>query len=150
MSDKKVFNIDPNLFNFSKTNTTRKRKEKPDKDTKIQMKSPKKTTKKETLRSRSSLLKMIRNHQENMYNILSVTCVKANIGEWGKDYLLRNNFFSDEGKVFPWQLPLNESNPGKHKWCNNKRPNNSHSNSLPWIYFFLFQGGKKNPLNYCV
>jgi hypothetical protein len=68
MSDKKVFNIDPNLFNFSKTNTTRKRKEKPDKDTKIQMKSPKKTTKKETLRSRSSLLKMIRNHQENMYN----------------------------------------------------------------------------------
>ena len=37
MSDKKVFAIDPNLFSFSK-NTTRKKRDKSNEDSKIKMK----------------------------------------------------------------------------------------------------------------
>jgi len=64
--DKKVLSIDPNLFSFSKNNTTRKRekKPKPDKEIKVKNKEPKKKT--DTLKKKS-ILKMIRQHQEQRY-----------------------------------------------------------------------------------
>ena len=65
MSDKKVFAIDPNLFNFSNNSKTRKKQEKKIPDSKIKMKvaQPKKQ---DTLKKRS-ILNMIRKHQENDY-----------------------------------------------------------------------------------
>ena len=64
MSDKKVFEIDPNLFSFSK-NKTRKTRDKPTEDSKIRMKvyRPKKN---DSLKKRS-ILNMIRKHQETEY-----------------------------------------------------------------------------------
>jgi hypothetical protein len=64
MSEKKILNIDPNLFNFS-NNSTRKKRTSPDPSAKIRMKvnKPKKN---ETLKKRS-ILNMIRKHQESQY-----------------------------------------------------------------------------------
>jgi hypothetical protein len=64
--EKKVLSIDPNLFSFSKNNSTRKRekKEKPSKELKIKSATPKK--KSDTLKKKS-ILKMIRQHQEAHY-----------------------------------------------------------------------------------
>jgi len=64
--EKKVLAIDPNMFSFSKTNTTRKRekKAKPEKALKVKSTEPKKKT--DTLKKKS-ILKMIRQHQEERY-----------------------------------------------------------------------------------
>ena len=64
MSDKKVFAIDPNLFSFSK-NTTRKKRDKSNEDSKIKMKVAK-PKKNDSLKKRS-ILNMIRKHQETEY-----------------------------------------------------------------------------------
>jgi hypothetical protein len=64
--EKKVLSIDPNLFSFSKNNSTKKRekKQKPDKELKIKSQPLKKKT--DTLKKKS-ILKMIRQHQEERY-----------------------------------------------------------------------------------
>jgi hypothetical protein len=64
--EKKVLAIDPNMFSFSKTNTTRKRekKTKPEKALKVKSTEPKKKT--DTLKKKS-ILRMIRQHQEERY-----------------------------------------------------------------------------------
>lgn len=70
MSDKKVLNINPELFSFSKTNKTRKKKEKKDAGDKIKVKSTianKDKSKEKTLKKRS-ILKMIREQQQNNYD----------------------------------------------------------------------------------
>jgi hypothetical protein len=70
MSDKKVLNINPELFSFSKTNKTRKKKEKKDAGDKIKVKSAianKDKSKEKTLKKRS-ILKMIREQQQNNYD----------------------------------------------------------------------------------
>tara|TARA_Y100000022_G_scaffold148036_2_gene129750 strand:+ start:2057 stop:3088 length:1032 start_codon:yes stop_codon:yes gene_type:complete len=71
MSDKKVLNINPELFSFSKTNSkTRKKKEKKDGGDKIKVKSAianKDKSKEKTLKKRS-ILKMIREQQQNNYD----------------------------------------------------------------------------------
>ena len=71
MSDKKVLNINPDLFSFSKTNNkTRKNKEKKEGGDKIKVKSAianKDKSKEKTLKKRS-ILKMIREQQQNNYD----------------------------------------------------------------------------------
>jgi hypothetical protein len=66
MSEKKVLNIDPNLFNFSNNNTTRKKRAPTDPAAKIRMKVNNKPKKNESLKKRS-ILNMIRKHQESQY-----------------------------------------------------------------------------------
>ena len=70
MSDKKVLNINPDLFSFSKTNKTRKKKEKKEGGEQIKVKSTianKDKSKEKTLKKRS-ILKMIREQQQNNYD----------------------------------------------------------------------------------
>ena len=69
MSEKKVLNINPELFSFS-NNKTRKKKEKKENDDKIKVKSSsvvKDKTKDKTLKKRS-ILKMIREQQQKNYD----------------------------------------------------------------------------------
>jgi hypothetical protein len=71
MSEKKVLNINPELFSFS-NNKTRKKKEKKENDDKIKVKSSsvvKDKTKDKTLKKRS-ILKMIREQQQKNYDSL--------------------------------------------------------------------------------
>jgi len=66
MSDKKVLNIDPNIFNFSNNRKSRKKRDTTGVPSKIRMKVDNKPKKNETLKKRS-ILNMIRNHQETQY-----------------------------------------------------------------------------------
>jgi len=68
MSDKKTLNINPDLFSFSKNNTRKKRSPKDKQDgIKIKESAPKK--KNDSLKKKS-ILKMIRQHQEERYKKL--------------------------------------------------------------------------------
>lgn len=65
MSDKKILAIDPNLFSFS-NNTTRKKRDKPETDAKIKMKTAAKPVNNTSLKKRS-IINMMRKHQETQY-----------------------------------------------------------------------------------
>lgn len=65
MSDKKILAIDPNLFSFS-NNTTRKKRDKPETDAKIKMKTAAKPVNNSSLKKRS-IINMMRKHQETQY-----------------------------------------------------------------------------------
>lgn len=66
MSDKKILAIDPNLFSFSNNNTTRKKRDKPETDAKIKMKTVAKPVNNTSLKKRS-IINMMRKHQETQY-----------------------------------------------------------------------------------
>jgi len=68
MSEKKVLSINPELFSFNNNNTTRKHKEKVSQN-KINIKPEKKTSLKDTMKKRS-ILRMIRQHQNEKYENL--------------------------------------------------------------------------------
>lgn len=68
MSDKKTLTINPDFFNLS-NNTTRKKRSKSDSTTKIKIKTDSAKKKDDTLKKRS-ILKMIRQHQEDRYKKL--------------------------------------------------------------------------------
>jgi hypothetical protein len=68
MSDKKTLTINPDFFNLS-NNTTRKNRSKSGSDTKIKIKTNAVKKKDDTLKKRS-ILKMIRQHQEDRYKKL--------------------------------------------------------------------------------
>ena len=65
MSDKKILAIDPNMFSFS-NNTTRKKRDKPETDAKIKMKTAAKPVNNTSLKKRS-IINMMRKHQETQY-----------------------------------------------------------------------------------
>jgi hypothetical protein len=65
MSDKKILAIDPNMFSFS-NNTTRKKRDKPETDAKIKMKTVAKPVNNSSLKKRS-IINMMRKHQETQY-----------------------------------------------------------------------------------
>jgi hypothetical protein len=65
MSDKKILAIDPNMFSFS-NNTTRKKRDKPETDAKIKMKTAAKPVNNSSLKKRS-IINMMRKHQETQY-----------------------------------------------------------------------------------
>lgn len=65
MSDKKILAIDPNLFSFS-NNNTRKKRDKPETDAKIKMKTAAKPVNNTSLKKRS-IINMMRKHQETQY-----------------------------------------------------------------------------------
>jgi len=65
MSDKKILAIDPNMFSFS-NNTTRKKRDKPETDAKIKMKTAAKPVNNNSLKKRS-IINMMRKHQETQY-----------------------------------------------------------------------------------
>jgi hypothetical protein len=68
MSDKKTLTINPELFSLS-NNTTRKKRSKNDSNAKIKIKTESTKKKDDTLKKRS-ILKMIRQHQEERYKKL--------------------------------------------------------------------------------
>lgn len=67
MSEKKTLNIDPNLFSFSNNNTTRKKRAAQPGKIKIKGESQKK---KDATLKKKSILKMIRQHQEDRYKTM--------------------------------------------------------------------------------
>ena len=68
MSEKKVLSINPDLFSFNNNNTTKKKKEKVSQN-KINIKPEKKSSLKDTMKKRS-ILRMIRQHQNEKYENL--------------------------------------------------------------------------------
>ena len=67
MSERKTIQVNPELFNYSSTNKTRKKREPSSQNhDKIKIKSPPRNSRNDTLKKRS-LLKMIRAHQEEKY-----------------------------------------------------------------------------------
>ena len=65
MSEKKVLSINPELFSFTNNNNTKKKKEKLNQN-KINMKPAKKSSLNDTMKKRS-ILRMIRQHQNEKY-----------------------------------------------------------------------------------
>jgi hypothetical protein len=68
MSDKKTIQVNPELFNYT-SNTTRKKRQKNDNNGGIKIKTPKPKHRDDTLKKKS-ILKMIRQHQEEKYKKL--------------------------------------------------------------------------------
>jgi hypothetical protein len=67
MSERKTIQVNPELFNYSSSNKTRKKREPSSQNhDKIKIKSPPRNSRNDTLKKRS-LLKMIRAHQEEKY-----------------------------------------------------------------------------------
>ena len=66
MSDNKILAIDPNMFTFLDNNTTRRKRDKPENQSKIKMKTISKPAKNTSLKKRS-IINMMRKHQETQY-----------------------------------------------------------------------------------
>ena len=66
MSDKKILAIDPKMFTFSDNNSTRKKRDKPETQSKIKMKTVNRPVKNTSLKKRS-IINMMRKHQETKY-----------------------------------------------------------------------------------
>lgn len=99
MSEKKTIQFNPDLFNFS-TNKTRKKKESTKKSDGIKVKSESSGKKMDTLKKRS-ILRMIRQHQEESYkNLLGINNGKKE--EKKNNYIDESNIHSDfeNSKIF--------------------------------------------------
>ena len=97
MSEKKTIQINPELFNFSNKNTSRKKQPKADAP-KIQLKSSLKKQKQKTLRK--NVLKMIREKQQEAYRDLfdnkktKASSTNSSESEFNKDFEESLQFFS--------------------------------------------------------
>jgi len=96
MSEEKKINIDPGLFSFSNTKT-RKKKPTENKDG-IKIKQPSQKKKNETLKKKS-ILRMIRQHQEERYNKLFYEKTKSKPedlgGGFNKEFEEANKFMQN-------------------------------------------------------
>jgi len=124
MSDKKTLTINPDLFSFS-NNTTRKKRSKKDDSGGIKIKAtPKK--KNDTLKKKS-ILKMIRQHQEERYKNLfeedkSTTKAKPDDSQFNKEF--------QEAKLFLENLTDKKEQTDKIKNYTLKQYPNPNSNSM--------------------
>jgi hypothetical protein len=135
MADKKI-NIDLNLFNLSKNKTRKKRSSENDKDG-IKIKKPVVKKKQDSLKKKS-ILKMIRQHQQDSYNNLfnekKETKVEEPVSSFNKDFEEAQKFMQNISDKTAAQKPTN----------NNTIKNYSSTNSLlykPVVDLF----NEKNP-----
>ena len=144
MSDeKKVLAIDPNMFSFSKANNTRKRekKTKPEKELKVRSTEPKKKT--DTLKKKS-ILKMIRQHQEERYkdafkekkkNITQDEPMSSMSNEFNKDFKEAQLFLQNLTEKKETEDAVKHSNLNQTLKRYNAVPHNiTQYNSVPIIH----------------
>ena len=141
--EKKILAIDPNMFSFSKTNTTRKRekKAKPEKALKIRSTEPKKKT--DTLKKKS-ILKMIRQHQEERYkdafnaktkNTKQDEPISSMSNEFNKDFKEAQLFLQNLTEKKETEDVIKHSNLNKTLKRYNAAPHNiAQYNSVPIIH----------------
>lgn len=90
MSEKKVLAINPELFTFNNNNTTKKKKEKAPQN-KINIKPEKKSSLKDTMKKRS-ILRMIRQHQNEKYENLLNKKANEIVKPTNTDSIITNDF----------------------------------------------------------
>ena len=127
MSNKKVLNIDPNLFSFSDNNTTKKRKAPKDPESKIRLKIKNKPIKNQTLKKRS-ILNMIRKHQETNYNTKFGN--KSNADNTDNDNSVSRNTFTEATEFFK---NLESTRPKQTVSHNHTLKNYGSNNTTPNI-----------------
>jgi len=124
MSDKKTLNIDPNLFSFSNGNISRKKR---NPDNKIKVKTPSQKKQNDTLKKKS-ILKMIRQHQEDRYKNMfepkstttTITHSNSTVDSFNKDF--------QEAKLFLENLTEKNKQADKLKNYTIKNQPNSLAN----------------------
>lgn len=121
MSEKKTLNIDPNIFSFTGGNSTRKKRN--SSNTPIKIKTPTQKKQSDTLKKKS-ILKMIRQHQEDRYKNMfetktELSAPKPAVDSFNKDF--------QEAKLFLENIA--EKNKQTNKLKNYTI--NNHPHTLP-------------------
>lgn len=141
MDNKRVLNINPELFSLSNNNATRKRQRKTATEGGIRMKDAYKEQKKkeETLKNRTSLLRMLRRNQEERYKDLMennnrpTPKIRDEPGDNGhKDFQEARIFMDNLAKKTENELKINQQFHTGHysqpnRPINYTPPNNQHT-----------------------
>ena len=127
MSDKKILAIDPKIFAFS-NNTSRKKRDKPETQSKIKMKTVNRPVKNTSLKKRS-IVNMMRKHQETKYKERFDDVSKTNLKD---DTVAFRNDFGNATEYFKnlqESITKNTVSPKNHTLKQYPSISSSHTNN---------------------